>query len=147
MFQSQLKSGLLKLFEFFLFSLALLQAALSDSFTCVMFFTELSRSFIYLHLKCQLSIHQTHFCLLRSLRDALLVQFKSCSDPSADLRRLLSRQKRIIIWQLACQLSFSEAEFLQLQDADLQSVLESLVFELHGPCVRGHILRVCRRTV
>lgn len=43
--------------------------------------------------------------------------------------------------------SFSDAEFLQLQYADLQSVLEILVFELHGPRVCGHILCVRRWAV
>lgn len=43
--------------------------------------------------------------------------------------------------------SFSDAEFLQLKDADLQPVLERLVFELHGPGVCGHILCVGRWAV
>lgn len=41
---------------------------------------------------------------LCSLRDALFVQFKRSSNTSANLRKLLSWQERIIIWQPACQL-------------------------------------------
>lgn len=43
--------------------------------------------------------------------------------------------------------SFSDAQRLQLQDAALQFLSEILVFELHGPCVCGHILCVRRRAV
>lgn len=43
--------------------------------------------------------------------------------------------------------SFSDAELLQLQYADFKFVFEILVFKLHGPCVRGHILRMRRWAV
>lgn len=38
--------------------------------------------------------------------------------------------------------SFSDAQFPQLMYADLQLLLELLVFDLYGPCVCDHILCV-----
>lgn len=53
----------------------------------------------------------------------------------------------LLFLQISMTYSFTDAEFLQLQNAELQSVLESLVFELHGPCVCGHVLRMRRWAV
>lgn len=55
--------------------------------------------------------------------------------------------KLLVSLQMDVTYSLSDAEFFQLQDADLQSVFEILVFELHGPSVCGHILRMCCRAV
>lgn len=41
---------------------------------------------------------------LCSSREALFIKFERSSNTSADLRRLLSWQQRVIIWQPACQL-------------------------------------------
>lgn len=50
--------------------------------------------------------------------------------------------KLLVSSQMDVTYSFSDAELLQLQYADLQPVFEILVFELHGPSVCGHILRM-----
>lgn len=63
------------------------------------------------------------FCLyLDSSRETLFIQFERGSNTSANLRRLLSRQERVVIWQSASQLLNNTENFTTTATTDHNSV-------------------------
>lgn len=147
--QLQLKRRLLQPLEFFLLPLALQQATLPHGLAGMLLFVELPRCLEYLHLQCQLGVHQAQLGVLPketslnfppcskhqldlirgpmnallylcSLRDTLVVQFKRSPNASVNLWRLLPRQERVVIRQPARQLlNITEISVIKIVNSNI----------------------------